>query len=261
MPVLITGAETAEGIAAARRLRAEGGEVRAFVDYRAGEAADVLRALGCVVARGELDDEAHLEAALEQVHTVVHLAGGPMTPPEAIVDDAATVASAAIGAGCRRMAWVSHVGVDDARDNGYLQACAEVEALLAEAPLEAVAVRRTLTYGPGDPLTAALAAGAVPAGGEEATHSPLYVDDLAVTLVEADRVRRGIGELFIPVTLSGPTEILLGAFADLLTAPQPTAPPPLPNAVAALLSRDLVAVDGLIGPTDIPEGLERLARE
>lgn len=264
VPVLITGAETAEGRAAARRFLRSGGEVRVFVDVGTSPAViDALRAGGCKVARGTLDDEAHLETAAEQVHTVVHLAGGPMTEPDTVVDDAATVLSAAIGAGCRRMVWASHVGADDPRSNAYLQACAETEAMLADAPLETVVVRRALTYGPDDPLTAALAAGAVPADAVESTHQPLYVDDLAMVITEADRVRGGVADLGIVLTLTGPTEVLLGGFADLLTAPDRDlrAIPTLPPVVVDLLARDLVVNEAMVGPTSIPEGLERVSWE
>src|SRR3712207_1141900 len=185
MPVLITGAETSEGRATARRLVRTGGEVRVFVDPSAGEAVESLRALGCKVAQGSLDDEGHLETALEQVHTVIHLAGNPMTPADQVLDDAASVLSAAIGAGCRRMIWASHLGAGSPAGNSYLEACAETEQLLAEAPLEAIVIRRSLTYGPGDPLTVALANGGMPAAAGEATHSPLYVDDLALVIEEA----------------------------------------------------------------------------
>jgi NADH dehydrogenase len=261
MPVLITGAETAEGRATARRLRTTSGEVRVFVDTDAAEAADALRALGCKVARGTLDDEGHVETAAEQVHTVVHLAGGPATAPDAVVDDAATVLSAAIGAGCRRMIWASFVGADTSAGNAYLSACADVEALLADAPLETIVIRRSLTYGPMDPITLALANGGVPPGAKESTHQPLYVDDLALVIAEADRVRGGVADLAITLTLTGPTELLLGGFADLLTAAEPAAQPPLSPVVADLLSRDLVVDDAMVGPTLIPEGLERLSRD
>lgn len=264
MPVLITGAETAEGRAAARRFLRGGGEVRVFVDASApDEVVEAFRSARCKVARGSLDDEGHLETAAEQVHTVVHLAGGPMTPAETVIDDAATVLSAAIGAGCRRMVWASHVGADDPRGNAYLEACAETEAMLADAPLETVVVRRALTYGPDDALTAALAAGAVPAEAVESTHQPLYVDDLAMVVAEVDRVRGGVADLGIVLTLTGPTEVLLGGFADLLTAPDRDLRtiPSLPPDVAALLARDLVVNDAMVGPTSIPEGLERVAWE
>lgn len=264
VPVLITGAETAEGRATARRLMRSGGEVRVFVDVEApASTADEFRAAGCKVARGTLDDEGHLETAAEQVHTVVHLAGGPMTDPGAVVDDAATVLSAAIGAGCRRLVWASHVGAEDPRDNPYLLACAETEALFADAPLETVVIRRSLTYGPGDRLTALLAAGATPPAAQESTHQPLYVDDLALVIAESDRVRGGVADLAISLTLTGPTEVLLGGFADLLAAPDRdvTRPPGLPPAVVDLLTRDLVVDDAMTGPTFIPEGLERLSWE
>ena len=261
MPVLITGAETAEGRAAARRFRSSAGEVRVFVDERDTAAAESLRAAGCKVARGTLSDEGHLETAAEQVHTLVHLAGGPMTDPTDVVDDAATALSAAIGAGCRRMIWASHVGADDPRGNGYLEACAEVEAMLADAPLETIVIRRSLTYGPGDPLTAALANGAVPTAAKESTHQPLYVDDLALVVAEADRVRGGVGDLAIALTLAGPTEVLLGGFADLLTAAERVTPAQLSPVVVDLLTRDLVVDGVMVGPTLIPDGLERLSRE
>lgn len=263
MPILITAAETAEGRATVRRLRRSRGEVRVFVAPDAGDAAEAFRKVGCKVARGTLDDEGHLETAAEQVHTVVHLGGGPMTPPDDVLDDAATVLSAAIGAGCRRMIWTSHLGAEDPLGNGYLQACAETEALLAEAPLETIVIRRALTYGPTDPLTTALAAGSTPAAAAESTHSPLYVDDLAMVITEADRVRGGVRDLALSMSLSGPMEILLGGFADLLSAPDRNvaAAPALPDEVVDLLARDLVVNDGLIGPTDIPDGLERLSRD
>lgn len=264
MPVLITGAETAEGRATAQRLVRTGGEVRVFVSPAApGSVAEEFRSVGCKVALGTLDDEGHLETAAEQVHTVVHLGGGPLTPPEAVVDDAATVLSAAIGAECRRIVWASHVGADDPRGNAYLQACADTEEMLADAPLETVLVRRALTYGPFDPLTTLLAAGSLPAQAVESTHQPLYVDDLAMVIAESDRVRGGIDDLVIRLTLTGPTEVLLGGFADLLAAPARDVlrAPALPAAVADLLIRDLVVDDALTGPTDIPAGLERLASE
>ena len=264
MPVLITGAETAEGRATARRLLRAGGEVRVFVDQATpAEVVDAFRAARCKVARGTLDDEGHLETAAEQVHTIVHLAGGPMTAPDTVLDDAATVLSAAIGAGCRRFVWASHVGADVPGGNAYLQACAETEAMLADAPLETVVIRRALTYGPGDPLTVALAAGSVPPQAVESTHQPLYVDDLALVIAESDRPRGGVSDLAITVTLTGPTEVLLGGFADLLTAPgrDRASAPALPPAVVELLTLDLVVNDAITGPTDIPEGLERLARD
>lgn len=263
MPVLITGAHTSEGRATARRLLRTGGEVRVFLPPFETQAADELRNLGCKVARGTLDDEGHLETALEQVHTVIHLAGNPMTAPAAVLDDAASVLSAAISAECRRIIWASHLGAGSPSGNPYLEACAETEQLLADAPLEAIVIRRSLTYGPDDELTEALAEGSLPPQALESTHSPLYVDDLALVIEEADRVRGHLADLFVLLTLSGPTEVLLGAFADFLTSPErdPAHVAVLPPPVVDLLTRDLVSDEGITGPTRIPEGLERLSSD
>jgi hypothetical protein len=71
MPVLVTSAQHPLARRIALRLLEEGGEVRA---YAHGAVAD-LRAAGAIVASGEVDDEGRLEAAMVQVHTVVHVGG------------------------------------------------------------------------------------------------------------------------------------------------------------------------------------------
>ncbi|MFT5222988.1 MAG: hypothetical protein ACI867_001298, partial [Glaciecola sp.] len=102
MPVLVTQADTTLGTALVRRLLATGGQVRAYCS--AGGDVAILRAAGAIVAAGDVDDEGRLEAACEQVHTVIHLAGGLLSPsPERIVADAASVANAAGSAGVHRL--------------------------------------------------------------------------------------------------------------------------------------------------------------
>lgn len=218
MPVLVTGAAHAVGRACARALLRAGGEVRVFLDPEAAPqgALEDYRAQGAKVARGTLDDEGRLELALEQVHTVVHAAADPFTDPEVVLDDLASVASAALGAGCRRIVLVSHLGADDARDNAWLAALAEAEALLAEAPLDTVVIRRALTYGPDDQLTEAVRAGAA-GSSVEALHAPLWVDDLAAAAVAADARHRRAGVLpHLLVPLGGPEVASLAELIALL---------------------------------------------
>lgn len=190
--MLVAGAETALGRATVRALRRSGGEVRVYLDAEvAGDAdAEGFRRLGCKTALGTLDDEGRLELALEQVHTVVHCWGGPLTAPDDELDGLAGVLSAALGAGCRRLVWASHLGADDPAGVAYLQACADAEALLADATLESIVVRRALTYGPGDELTRRLAAAAGAAVRPEARHAPLALADLAAALAQADALDR-----------------------------------------------------------------------
>ncbi len=63
--ILVTGATGQQGGAVARELLAAGHKVRAMTRKPEGEAAQALAALGAEVVRGDLDDAASLEAALE----------------------------------------------------------------------------------------------------------------------------------------------------------------------------------------------------
>jgi uncharacterized protein YbjT (DUF2867 family) len=245
MPVMVTGAETSLGRATVRALRRTGGEIRGYLDAEAaGEAeAEALRRLGVKAAVGTLDDEGHLELALEQVHTVVHCWGGPLTAPGEELDALAGVLSAALGAGCRRFVWASHLGADAPRGVAYLEACAQAEALLADATLESIVVRRSLTYGAGDELTRRLAAGGAAAVRPTARHAPLALDDLARALAQADRMERSAArsELSLAVELAGPVTLPFGeVVAALRAAGLGGGPPdPLPGSTVALYDRDL----------------------
>lgn len=268
MPVLVTGAEAGAGRAVVARLVGAGGEVRAYVDREATPAGVVegYRHWGAKVARGSLDDEGRLELAMEQVHTVVHTGGGFLDSPVGIVDELAGVVSAALGAGCRRLVWLSAIGAQAPGDDPYLAACAEAEALLAEAPVETVVLRRAVTYGPHDPLTALLAAG-LPGVDPRAMHAPLYLDDLAAAVQAADVERGAAGARHVIVSLAGPDVVALPRLLEGLVDPgrTPRVPPPvaLPEHLAPLLSRDLLPSATALGRTGTPlaEGLARMRRD
>lgn len=241
------------------RLARAGGEVRAYVDRETTpeSVVDGYRRWGVKVARGALDDEALLELALQDAHTVVHTGGGPPDGPAVVLDELASVVSAALGAGCRRVIWPSHLGVGGSGDP-YLDACAEGEALLADAPVETVVVRRALTYGPHDPLTALLAARLDGVDGR-ARHAPLYLDDLAATVQAADAERGGSGPGHLVVELAGPEVVQL---ADLVEGLADVAPPRVPvrapGHLAAFLSRhQLPDPAALRAGTSLAEGLAR----
>lgn len=265
MPVLVTGAESAVGRATVRRLARGGGEVRVFLDLERAPVADPapFKSLGCKVARGALDDEGHVETALEQVHTVMHLASSALDDPPRMRDGAATVLSAAIGAGCRRVVWLSHLGVEAADGNRWLVACAEVEELLADAPLESIVFRRALTYGAEDDLTTALAGGLGGAGAGR--HAPLFADDLAAAVVAADRERVGAAtsDLHLVVPIGGPDILDLADVVRSLSGISAARGPGqrLPGHVADLYARDLVPPPGAIGTRGTPfaTGLARLS--
>ncbi|MBW3603001.1 MAG: NAD(P)H-binding protein [Actinobacteria bacterium] len=275
MPVLVTGAETAAAPPVVRELLRAGGEVRAYLPPAAP--ADELRGAGCKVAVGDIEDEGRLELALQQVHTVVHVGEGPLDDPTGALDALAGVVSAAIGAGCRRLVWTSHLGAERPGASAYLRACAEAEALLAEAPLETVVIRCALRFGAGDPLTRLLASGGALTGPgvAAARHAPLFAEDLARAVAAIDRARSETGGGQRVLRLQGPRALRLDRFAALLGAPgglrgagarlrARTGRPALPAGAAEVLARDTVADAGCtlrawgLSPTPLEEAARRV---
>src|SRR6056297_1074504 len=107
MPVLVTAAHHPLARRVAARILEEGGEVRVTADGDVG----LLRAQGAFVASATPDDEGRLEAALADVHTLVHVGGGIRTADAGqLVADAEVVARAATGAGIRRLIALSLPG-------------------------------------------------------------------------------------------------------------------------------------------------------
>jgi uncharacterized protein YbjT (DUF2867 family) len=200
------------------------------------------------------------------VHTIMHLASSLLQDPGPLLDTTATVLSAAIGAGCRRIIWLSHLGAEAVGENDWLAACAEIEELLAEAPLESIVFRRSLTYGPHDDLTTSLTAmavdGASPAPG--ARHAPLYADDLAQAIAAADqeRILTGPVDLHLVIPIAGPDVLDLAEVVSSLRSGAGTSGGhrSLPEHAIELLSRDLLPPAGALGAQGTPfvEGARRV---
>lgn len=265
MPVMVTAADQGLGAAVADHLLASGGEVRAFLDATTvdAEVAGVLRTRGCKVALGELDDEGHLEAALAQVHTVAHCAVGPLEDPAVLVLNAATLASALLGAGVRRLVWVRELAVDGT--NPYLAALDDIDRLFDELPVETVTLATAVRHGRTDRLTRRLAAGWVPAATVDlgTPHAPIHVDDVARAVVAADRQRGTVADLHMRLGLVGPERMQLGDVLARLRAPGApvTAPPTgaVPPWVADWLSHPAVAPPEGPTPMTVARGVTQLA--
>lgn len=251
MPVLVVGADGAAGRAAVELLVRSFGEVRAYADaaVTTDDDAAALRSLDVKVAVGDLDDEAHLEAALEQVFTVVHLAGGPFTPPDEVLDSFATTVSAAIGAGCRRLVWATELAARTPDGNPYLEALAEAEQIVADAPIERITLRCGLRYATTDPVTRRIARSNLSAADAQTRHAPLHVADLAEAVRAADQLRESDPDMHIDVELVGPDEVTLGAFHRRLRLALGIgdADEGLPDRVADWLSRPAVGGPGALG--------------
>lgn len=275
MPVLVTGVEEALGATIARTLLAGGGEVRVWLDAeRCGDDdARAWRARGAKAGLGELTDEGRLEAGLEQVHTVVHAAGGPLTDAGRGTEHLATVVSALLGAGSRRLIWVtdlasrSSTGAADPDGGGpYVAALRERAALVEVLPIDVVVVRTGLRWGAHDGLTAWLAARGDDLG-VSAAHAPVWIPDVAATVAAADAQRGSGAAVRMDVELVGPdtltAEQLAARLADAARVSRAVAtrPPHVDDGVLrAWLRVPAVGSDAALGRqgTDVAGGLRAL---
>ncbi len=211
MPVLVTAAQTPLGGAVVERLLGFGGQVRAFVT---GDGpVERLRARGAIIATGDLDDEGHLEAAMEQVHTVVHLGGGILSPSaDRIVVDGATVVTAAIGAEVQRLILLSVAGASPTSDEPYRRAKGEVEDLVAAAPIPSVALRCSLIDTPG--MRDVVAGAHLPDVAWQNRVRPLSVELAAEVISFLDEVRSEAHEGHVVLRCEGARERTLGEYRD-----------------------------------------------
>jgi uncharacterized protein YbjT (DUF2867 family) len=241
MPVLVTGATGAVGRALIPKLLEAGGQVRVYVRRDVPE----LRAMGVKVALGDADHEGKIESALEQVHTLVHLVGGPILDKGVTVEwlnlDTTQVAvRAAENAEVRRMLFLSPFGADPSSDDPYLAAKGAAERAIVEAKMEHAIFRCAPILGEGTALAGYLERG-VPSGVRAVKLNPLAIDDVAQALVAADTRDADIHGVW---ELGGPQVVTMGELADragrrrsgisrLLKAS--------PKELASLYSRDAVA--------------------
>lgn len=183
MPVLVTGATGCVGRALLPMLVEAGGQVRVYVRRDVPE----YRALGVKVAIGDADHEGRLESALEQVHTLVHLIGGPQPEPGVTVEwlnlETTQVAlQAAENAEVRRFLFLSPLGAGPGSEHPYLAAKGRAEEAVGKAKMEHAIFRCAPIVGPGSVFLVALERGVK----SDARMNPIAVADVAAALVAAD---------------------------------------------------------------------------
>jgi uncharacterized protein YbjT (DUF2867 family) len=206
MPVLVIAPHDEVAEILVRRIAATGGEVRA---YGPDLAAAELRSLGVICAHGVLVDEGHLETAMEQVHTVIHLGfdafGGD---PHRLVEEAATIVAAAIGAGVRRLVAVTLPEPGAEAGDPVRVAAAEVEELISSAPLPTVIVRPSLL----DAAASLHLLARTPVGREalDSPVAPVRPADLAELLFRLDEQRDAIDAEHVVLAADGPRAVPLG---------------------------------------------------
>ena len=209
MPVLVTAAHQPLARRLAARLLEEGGEVRVFTS---GEVA-ALRAAGAFVATGTRDDEGRLEAALAQVHTVVHVGGGIASPePDQLVRDAEVLARAATGAQVQRIVMLSLPGADPEAEEPLRAAKGRVEAVLAAVPCPTITLRLGLVDTPF--VRDALATSGLGPELSDTEVAPVRAADVAELVVAFDRARSRSTDGHLVVAADGPERMSLAGYLD-----------------------------------------------
>ena len=212
MPVFVTAADTALGRLVAQGLLREGGEVRVQVT---GDGAD-LRAGGALVATGDLDDVGRMDAAMTDVHTVVHPVLACLAPStDRLEADATAVAAAASGAGVKRLIVLSVPGADPGAVDGLRAACGRIEQAVADLDLPTIVVRVLLVDLPAV-RDAVVSAGVTPAQRERVV-APVRPADLVAGLVALDAARSSATVGHAVFRADGAT-MTLGSYLDRVGA-------------------------------------------
>lgn len=205
MPVLLTRPETAVAAATASLLLDDGAQVRLF----GPDVPSELRARGAFAAIGSTDDHGLLEAALAQVHTLVHIGPGlDASEPEQMVVEAHLALGAAERAGVQRVVVLSLPGADPASDDPMRAAAGRVEQLTAAQSCPTVVVRTSLV----DTAATRDLLAALPGSLDGAVVTPVRVDDLARGLVAIDEARSEAEAGHVVFRANGPQQLTVAEY-------------------------------------------------
>lgn len=202
MPVLLTRPASAVATATASLLLDDGAQVRLF-----GPSAPVtLRARGAFVAIGDHDDVGVLEAALEQVHTLVHVGPGLLVDdPARLLAEGVAAVDAAVRAGVQRIVLLSLPGASLTAGDPLRRAAGALEEHVAVAPAPTVVVRPSLV----DTAVVRDAAAFLTGTPDDVVVAPVRVEDLAEGLLALDRARSRADEGHVVFRATGPEQLTL----------------------------------------------------
>jgi len=194
--ILVTGGTGFIGKALIRHLVEQGQTVRTLV-RPTKRTPDLPRGVPVNIAVSSLNDPRGLRAAMVDVDTVYHLAGGEWHGPRASlleidIQGTRAVVEAAEEAGVRRFFYVSHLGADRASAYPVLKAKGIAEEFIRRSSLSYTILRSAIVFGPNDGFTTGIARimGASPfvflmPGDGNVLLQPLWVEDLATCLIWA----------------------------------------------------------------------------
>ncbi len=212
--ILVTGATGMLGRALCARLAASKTRFRALVRVHSNR--DLLSGTGAWMAEGDLLRPSSLIAPLEDVRLVLHLAGSLRGPDYSVHVEGTRNLLVAVASSARIVA-ISSDTVLRTHRSAYAESKAEMEALLAADPHEAVVLRPPMILGPGSPHLASLERAArlpvvpIPPSGRK---GPVWVGDVAdAVLAAAELDELPDGPIGLPGELQ-PLDALIKAVAE-----------------------------------------------
>lgn len=208
MPVLLTRPSSAVARATAVLLLDDGAQVRLF----GPDVPSELKARGAFAAVGSPDDHGLLEAALAQVHTMVHVGPGLGVADAAHLEAEGVLAlDAAARAGVQRVVLLSLPGADPASPDPLRAAAGRLEAHAAAGPYPSVVVRCGLV----DTNATRDALAALPGTTHDHVEvAPVRVEDLAAGLLAIDEARSEATEGHVVFHAVGPERLPLAEYLD-----------------------------------------------
>lgn len=264
--VLVTGGTGFLGSSLVRELIARGATVRVLV--RRQKQADEQWRLGAEPVLGDVTDRSALEAGLDGVACVYHLAGKllePGEPPEQyrrthvegtrlLLECAKQVSTLRRFVHCSTTGVLGPTGDEPAAEEAPMRPSNVYEATKSEAELAVraaiqlglpgVIVRPGLVYGPGDWhlvkfYSTILRRQFRPIGRRDVWLHPIYIDDMTDALLRCGSEPKALGECF---NVAGHEVVSLAQLADAIASAGGTFMPkgriPLPLARAAAVAFD-----------------------
>jgi dihydroflavonol-4-reductase len=268
--VLVTGGTGFLGTSLARRLLCEGARVRVLA--RSRTKAKPLAGMGAEVVIGDVTDRAAVEAAVQGMHVVYHLAGPLLVPgiPASeyrrthVLGTTLLLDCCGRAPGVERFVYCSTTGVlgvtgdRPTNENAPLRPTNVYEQAKADAETEVrrrwrdclpvVIARPGLVYGPGDihllPFFQTILRHRFrPIGRRKALLHPIYIDDITEALVLCGQRRAAIGECF---HLAGKEPVPISELASAIARAEGTKLPP--GSIPVLAARVVAGLGDRLPP-------------
>jgi uncharacterized protein YbjT (DUF2867 family) len=222
--ILVTGANGFVGQCVVARLAAAGCAVRCLVRpaYKERHWSPGVRVH---VVAGDLADVAALRLALQDVDTIIHLAGiwtesGARTFESVNYRGTLGLIEAALEVGVSRMVFTSYPAADRNSAFAFLRSKGLAEEAIRSSGLDYTILRPSLVYGAGDRWTTkiALVLKSIPfvfpvVGDGQTRFQPLWVEDLAACIERCLNNPKTVGHTF---ALGGPGYLTINDMVDVI---------------------------------------------